>query len=107
MTGPAHVPAAPSRPRFRLRLDSFGPLLGLIAACVLFGALRYETFVTWENFSIILLLTAVIGVAALGMTLVIIVGGIDLSVGSIIALGTVVVAMLIDLGWSPLTAAAG
>jgi ribose transport system permease protein len=84
---------------------AFGPFIGLALTCVLFAALRWETFATWDNFTIILQQTAVIGVAALGMTLVIIAGGIDLSVGSIIALGTVVIALLIQKGWSPLLAA--
>lgn len=51
--------------------------------------------------------TAVVGTAALGMTMVIIAGGIDLSVGSIIALSTVIVASLLALGLNPLLAALG
>src|SRR5512147_2689596 len=82
-----------------------GPFIGLVLVCILFGSLRFETFVTFDNFAIILQQTAVIGIAALGMTLVIIAGGIDLSVGSIIALGTVVIALLIQHGWSPLVSA--
>lgn len=88
-------------------ITAFGPLVGLVAVCALFAALRFDTFVTQDNFSIILQQTAVIGVAALGMTLVIIAGGIDLSVGSIIALGTVVIALLLERGVSPLPAALG
>jgi ribose/xylose/arabinose/galactoside ABC-type transport system permease subunit len=88
-------------------LTAFGPLVGLVAVCVLFAVLRYDTFVSRDNFSIIMQQTAVIGVAALGMTLVIIAGGIDLSVGSIIALGTVVIALLIEKGVSPFLAALG
>jgi ribose transport system permease protein len=88
-------------------LTAFGPLIGLVAVCALFAALRYDTFVTRDNFAIILQQTAVIGVAALGMTLVIVSGGIDLSVGSIIALGTVVIALLLQQGASPLVAALG
>ena len=88
-------------------LTAFGPLIGLVAVCVLFGALRFETFVTRDNFAIILQQTAVIGVAALGMTLVIIAGGIDLSAGSVIALGTVVIALLLQQGAPPLLAALG
>lgn len=88
-------------------LTAFGPLVGLVAVCILFAALRFDTFVTRDNSSIILQQTAVIGVSALGMTLVIIAGGIDLSVGSIIALGTVVIALLLDKGVSPLLAALG
>jgi ribose/xylose/arabinose/galactoside ABC-type transport system permease subunit len=84
-----------------------GPLIGLIVVCALFASLRFETFVTWDNFAIVLQQTAVIGIAALGMTLVIIAGGIDLSVGSVIALGTVVIALLLQHGWSALAAALG
>jgi ribose/xylose/arabinose/galactoside ABC-type transport system permease subunit len=52
--------------------------------------------------------TTIVGVAALGMTLVMISGGIDLSVGSIVALGTVVIAWLLQYGGAgPLTAALG
>lgn len=78
-----------------------GPLVGLVLVCVLFAALRFETFVTWDNVAIILQQTAVIGIASLGMTLVIIAGGIDLSVGSIIAVGTVVIALCLTVGMSP------
>ena len=90
---------------FRRGIAAFGPFIGLVLICVLFAALRWQTFATWDNFTIIFQQTAVIGVAALGMTLVIIAGGIDLSVGSIIALGTVVIALLIQKGWPPLLAA--
>ena len=89
----------------RRLLTSFGPFIGLVATIVLFAALRWETFASWDNFAIILQQTAVIGITALGMTLVIIASGIDLSVGSIIALVTVVIAQLIARGWSPLGAA--
>jgi ribose/xylose/arabinose/galactoside ABC-type transport system permease subunit len=89
----------------RRGLTAFGPFIGLVAICVLFAALRWDTFVSWDNFAIIFQQTAVIGIAALGMTLVIIAGGIDLSVGSIIALGTVVIAQLVARGWPPLIAA--
>lgn len=88
-------------------LGNFGPLFGLIAVCALFAALRFETFATWDNFAIILQQTAVIGIAALGMTLIIISGGIDLSIGSTIALVTVGIAQLLVLGWPPLAAALG
>jgi ribose/xylose/arabinose/galactoside ABC-type transport system permease subunit len=54
-----------------------------------------------------MLQTAVVGTAALGMTLVIISGGIDLSVGSVIALTTVIIALLLNSGAPPLVAALG
>src|SRR5205823_639396 len=43
-----------------------------------------------------------VGILAVGMTLVILTGGIDLSVGSVLSLGTVVSAMLLlERGWHP------
>ena len=51
--------------------------------------------------------TAIVCVAALGMTMVIVSGGIDLSVGSIVALSTVVTAVLLRQGAGPLAAALG
>ncbi len=52
--------------------------------------------------------TTIVGMAALGMTLVIISGGIDLSVGSIVALSTVVIAHLLQKsGAGPIVAVAG
>jgi ribose transport system permease protein len=50
--------------------------------------------------------TVVVAIAAVGMTVVMIQGGIDLSVGSTVALTTVVVARLLDGGHGPLSAAA-
>lgn len=91
----------------RRSLVSFGPFFGLLAVCILFASLEWSTFATWDNFAIVLQQTAVIGIAALGMTLVIVAGGIDLSVGSIIALGTIVIARLLNAGWNPLLAALG
>lgn len=91
--------------KLRNSLSQVGPLIGLIAISALFAALRWDTFVSWDNFAIMLQQTSVIGIAALGMTMVIIAGGIDLSVGSIIAVGTVVIALLLQAGWPPLAAA--
>ncbi len=105
MSAPASSTPLPRSSFFRHTLTFFGPVLGLLAVTALFAALRFDTFVTPDNFAIILQQTAVIAVAALGMTLIIIAGGIDLSVGSIIALGTIVIARLLESGWSPLSAA--
>ncbi|RYG34078.1 ABC transporter permease, partial [bacterium] len=70
-------------------LNRLGPFLGLIAVLVLFSALRPQTFATAGNFQLILLQTAVVGIAAIGATIIIVSGGIDLSIGSNIALCTV------------------
>jgi ribose transport system permease protein len=96
-----------NRLRWAEWLDKFGPLVGLVFVIVVFGLLRPQTFLTWGNFEVMLLQTAVVGTAALGMTLVIISGGIDLSVGANIALSTVAVALLLGAGLPPLAAAVG
>jgi len=88
-------------------LGRLGPAIGLICIIILFSVLRWNTFATVANWQVMLMQTAVVGTAALGMTLVIISGGIDLSVGSNIALTTVVVARLLQEGFSPLAAAIG
>jgi ribose transport system permease protein len=96
-----------NRRRWAEWLDKFGPLVGLVFVVVVFGLLRPQTFLTWGNFEVMLLQTAVVGTAALGMTLVIISGGIDLSVGANIALSTVAVALLLGAGFPPLASAVG
>ncbi|MDB5300671.1 MAG: rbsC 3, partial [Phycisphaerales bacterium] len=81
-----------------------GPLIGLLLVAGLFAVLRFNSFASVSNMQVMLTQTAVVGAAALGMTLVIISGGIDLSVGSSIALTCVVVARLLKIGASPVMA---
>ena len=88
-------------------LNTFGPLIGLVLVYLLFAALGPESFTSVRNLETIARQTAIVGIAALGMTLVIISGGIDLSVGSIIALSTVVIAGLLSAGYPPASAAMG
>jgi len=97
---------SPSSSSFDLRrlLIKTGPFLGLIAVYTLFASLAFEHFTSWSNTSIMLQQTAVIGVGAIGMTLIIISGGVDLSFGSLIALCSVVIALLLQAGWPPLAA---
>jgi ribose/xylose/arabinose/galactoside ABC-type transport system permease subunit len=80
----------------------FGPFLGLVLITVLFAVLTRESgsFLTVYNWRTIAVQTVIVGTAALGMTIIMISGGIDLSVGSIVAMVTVVIAMLVrDLSW--------
>ncbi|MEK6757319.1 MAG: ABC transporter permease [Bacteroidota bacterium] len=88
-------------------LRTLGPLLGLVFAFSLFAVLTPTKFATTDNLQLMMLQTAVVGTAALGMTMVIISGGIDLSVGSVIALTTVTIALLLNAGAPPLVAALG
>jgi len=84
---------------------SLGPLIGLAAVYILFvfwaGAPFYSSF----NRVTVLTQSVIVTAGALGMTLVIISGGIDLSVGSMIALSTVAIARLLEAGYSPWSAA--
>jgi len=84
-----------------------GPLVALIVLYVLLAVLVPDTFPTAGNVRTMIRQTTVVGIAALGMTLVVILGGIDLSVGSTVALTTVVIAYLLQAGVSPMMAAAG
>ena len=69
--------------QFIRQLLPFGTLILLIAAL---SALEPDTFLTAENFFNVLSRSSVNGIIAMGMTAVIISGGIDLSVGSMMAL---------------------
>lgn len=62
-----------------------GPLIGLLLMC-LFLTLYTDTFFSLRNFLNILDQITVLGIMAVGMTLVILIGGIDLAVGSVMAL---------------------
>ena len=62
-------------------------------------------FLTGANFKIIFIQTVIVAIGALGMTMIIISGGIDLSVGSVVALTSVVGATLLEQNFSPVMAA--
>jgi len=71
--------------RLGARIKGFGPVLGLLSLCIA-GTLLNGDFATVDNLMNVLTRTAFIGIIAVGMTFVIISGGIDLSVGSMAAL---------------------
>jgi ribose/xylose/arabinose/galactoside ABC-type transport system permease subunit len=90
-----------------LRRAWFGPLVALVAVYVLFAILSPDTFARAANLATMARQTVVVAIAAVGMTLVIVHGGIDLSVGSGVALATVVVALLLKAGYGPIAACTG
>lgn len=90
----------------RTVLDRSGTALGLIGVALVFGLLVGPQFFDPANLDLMARQTAIVCMSALGMTVVIIAGGIDLSVGSIIALSTVVIALRLRAGAAPLMAAA-
>jgi ribose/xylose/arabinose/galactoside ABC-type transport system permease subunit len=77
--------------RFIRQLLPFGTLILLIAAL---SALEPDTFLTAENFFNVLSRSSVNGIIAMGMTAVIISGGIDLSVGSMMAVSGMVAGLI-------------
>jgi len=106
MTEPKQEPAGfASRPAYSSVLMTLGQFLGLVLIIALFAVLEPKLFFTLYNFRIVAVQTVIVALAAMGMTLIIISGGIDLSVGSVIALVTVSTALALQHGWPPILAA--
>ena len=100
---PASPPAAKGRTNRLAGVDArMVALLGVLLAICLVGYLtRPDAFLTQSNISTMLRLAAAIGVVSVGMTFVIIGGGIDLSVGSIVALSSVWMTTLATQAYGP------
>src|SRR3712207_1856816 len=98
--------AATSRRRFGLNvgLRDAGTLLGLLAIVVVFSLLT-PNFLTERNLLNILQQSSINACVALGMTLVIITGGIDLSVGPTAAIAAVAAAVLMTAAGAPIAVA--
>lgn len=78
-----------------------GPWLALLAACAFF-ATQSDRFLTGENLSLVLQQVMIVGVLAIGQTLIILTAGIDLSCGMVMALGGIVMTKFtMDLGMPP------
>src|SRR5439155_2214501 len=95
----------------RALLAKIGPLLGLLAVFTFFFIAVWvhtgrNSFATRDNLQTIALQSAIVGMATLGMTMIIVSGGIDLSMGSTVALTSVVAAALLKFrGWPAFPAA--
>ena len=89
-------------------LNRIGPALGLLLVIGIFTLLMDSParFLSPNNLRIVLSQTVIVAIGAIGMTLIIISGGIDLAVGSTIALTGVVTALGINSGMSPALALA-
>jgi len=82
----------------------FAGRYGVVAALtllILFGAARYDNFLGAFNILSFLRYNAMFALVSLGMAFVIMSGGIDLSVGSVAALGSVTSALASPFGWGP------
>jgi ribose transport system permease protein len=82
-------------------LNRFAPFLGLLLVIVVFAILigEPEKYLSLRNLRTVLAQTVIVAIGAIGMTIIIIGGGIDLSVGSAIALTGVISALGINAGW--------
>jgi fructose transport system permease protein len=82
-------------------LTTLGPFIALLLACIFFAS-QSDRFLTGQNFSLILQQVMVVGVVAIGQTLVILTAGIDLSCGMVMALGSIVMTKFaVDFGMNP------
>jgi len=89
-----------------LGAQGVAPLLALLLTCTFFS-LKSDAFLHAQNFSLILQQVMVVGVLAVGQTLVILTAGIDLSVGTVMAFGQIVMTKLaVASGVTPLLAIA-
>jgi fructose transport system permease protein len=79
-------------------LGQIGPFIALVVACAIFGATT-DNFLTGGNLALILQQVMVVGVIAIGQTLIILTAGIDLSCGMVMALGSIVMTKFaVDMG---------
>ncbi|MCM3901203.1 MAG: ABC transporter permease [Pyrinomonadaceae bacterium] len=93
---------------FQAWLNWIGPILGLLLVILIFSVLMDSPgrYLSPFNLRIVLAQTVIVAIGAIGMTLIIISGGIDLSVGSVIALTGVITALGLNAGLSPAIAVA-
>ena len=89
-----------SSTRLKSALTLLGPFIALLVVYAIFGMMNSAMF-TQDVLLSLLTQTVIVGTAAIGMTLIIISGGIDLSVGSIIALCGVFAATLVTHASAP------
>src|SRR5882762_7580521 len=100
--------ASPNQPaKARRLLNILGPFFGLLLVIGLFSLSPTVRpyFLTGANAKVILTQTVIVAIGTFGMTIIIVSAGIDLSVGSAVALTSVVCALALDKGRSPWTAA--
>ncbi|MBS6545445.1 MAG: ribose ABC transporter permease, partial [Veillonella sp.] len=84
-------------------VKKLGPLIGLILLFIIISVMN-DSFLEFSNLRNLLRQVSINAIIAFGMTFVILTGGIDLSVGSILALSSAVMANLIVTGTDPVLA---
>jgi simple sugar transport system permease protein len=100
--GAPRVTTYSRRHRWQVRLVAWLPVLataGILVAMFVAGEILFGNFITPRLISSLLLDNAYLIVLAVGMTFVIITGGIDLSVGAVVAFSGILGAQLLHTGW--------
>ena len=116
-TTTAAAPVAPAEPKSIGGMPpgfarNLGLVVALVVVCVVGAITAGDRFTSVDNLMTILRLASVIGVVSVGMTFVITGGGIDLSVGAVLALASIwatttgTQAMADDIGWIAMVFAA-
>ena len=107
MVAEVKVETASARPALlNVWLARLGPFIGLILVIAVFAIFTESParYLSTSNLRYVLAQTIVVGIGAIGMTIIIVSGGIDLSVGSVIALSSVSTALLLRAGYPPIIA---
>src|ERR1700682_1391651 len=101
MPGSLSPTAGLASPRLGRLLARYGIVIAFLVLCALLSFAN-EFFLTWGNWANVLRQTSINGILAIGMTYVILSGGIDLSVGSMLALcGMVAGSLVTGVGAQP------
>ena len=87
----------PISPQLKRTLQRLGPFIALLIVCVGLALLSPD-FLTVSNLFDVMRQVSINAVIAFGMTLAILLGGIDLSVGSILAVSSVLIALMLKAG---------
>lgn len=96
-TSPPATTSTPNRWSIGRVMSDYGIVVALVVLCIVLAVIN-ENFLTWRNWINILRQTSINGVLAIGMTFVILTRGIDLSVGSVLAISAMVTGSLVTGG---------
>ncbi|PXA69853.1 ABC transporter permease subunit [Cryobacterium arcticum] len=99
---PAAAPSLLSRMKPNLETLPTLAAVAIFVAMLIYGEIAYGRIVAFSTISNLLINNAYLIILAVGLTFVILTGGIDLSVGAVIAISSLVGVMLANAGWNPL-----
>ncbi len=88
-------------PDIKYIMKNYGIVIAFFVLCIILSILS-PVFLTGMNIINVVRQSSIYGIMAVGMTFVILTGGIDLSVGSLVAISGVACAGMLKAGWSPL-----